>query len=104
MNTIKKTLGKRISQFRKQKKLTQYELAEIIGMDDKNLSRIETGHIYPNVENLEQIIKALDVKAWQLFHEEDELSIEAMKSEILSGLENDKTVISLYLHLKTVKF
>jgi transcriptional regulator with XRE-family HTH domain len=102
MNKIKKNLGNKISLYRKVKQLKQIELAEIIDMDVKNLSRIETGHIYPTVDNLEAISKALEVNVWQLFYSDNEISVEDMKSEIINLLNDDKLVISLYLHLKTI--
>ena len=52
MIEVKKLLGKRIAEIRKSKKMQQEDLAEIIGIEPNNLSKIETGKNYPNPENL----------------------------------------------------
>ncbi len=40
---IKKSFGARIKELREQKGLNQEQLAEIIGLESRHLSRIETG-------------------------------------------------------------
>ena len=55
MENIRKSLGLRIKEVRKNKKLTQTQLAEKIGIDYKHLSRIEVGSSYPSINTLEKI-------------------------------------------------
>lgn len=43
---IKVLLGKRIREYRLKHGLTQFQLAEKLGIDDKHLSRIELGKKY----------------------------------------------------------
>ena len=50
-----------ISAMRKQKDMTQKELAEIIGITDKAVSRWETGKGFPDVSLLSSLAEALDV-------------------------------------------
>ncbi len=64
---IKKELGKRIQDYRKQQNLTQERLAEIVGIDTISMSKIETGRNYPTAENLEKIAKTLNVEVYELF-------------------------------------
>lgn len=64
---IKKLLGKRIQEIRKAKKLTQEKVAEYIGIETNSLSNIETGRFYPTSENLEKIIKILEISPRELF-------------------------------------
>ena len=59
--TLKQDLGQRIQKLRKDKKITQEQLAEMVGIDPKNISRIEKGNNYPTAENLTSIAKALHV-------------------------------------------
>ena len=53
MNTVK--TGSFISQLRKEKGLTQKQLADVLGVTDKAVSRWETAKNYPDIELLEQI-------------------------------------------------
>jgi len=96
---VKKELGKKIQFLRKSKKITQDELSEIIGMDPKNISRIENGNTYPTAENLNAIANALDVDVYELFVF-NEISYDKMKTEIIDALNNEKTVLHLYKSLK----
>lgn len=41
---LKQDLGQRIQYLRKQQKLTQEALAELVGIDPKNISKIENGN------------------------------------------------------------
>ena len=103
MNNIKQILGKNISRYRKAQKLTQSQLAEKIGIDVKKLSRIETGHNYPNSANLAQISDILNTTPWKLFYESPKISVDEMRNFIISSIKNDKIATDLYLHLKTLK-
>ena len=44
---IKTLLGKRIREYRQKYGMTQFQLAEKLGIDDKHLSRIELGKNMP---------------------------------------------------------
>lgn len=64
MNTEK--TGNFISQLRKEKGLTQKQLADAIGVTDKAVSRWETAKNYPDIELLEQIAHFFDVTVSEL--------------------------------------
>lgn len=66
MNT-KELLGLRVKEFRKQKKLTQEKLAEIIGVDNGYISKLEVGQNFPSITTLEKIADVLDVELYELF-------------------------------------
>ena len=66
MNT-KELLGLRVKEFRKQKKLTQERLAEIIGVDNGYISKLEVGQNFPSITTLEKIADVLDVELYELF-------------------------------------
>lgn len=63
----KKLLGQRIKYFRKAKKLTQEQLAEIVNMEPNSISIIESGRNFPTLNSLEKIAKALNVELNILF-------------------------------------
>ena len=97
---LKKILGKRIKFFRKRLGLSQTQLAELVNIEMKSLSRIESGHNYPQCENLVAIARVLKVTPWQLYFDEKEPDLETMKKEIISALDKDKSKITpLYQYL-----
>lgn len=97
---LKKLLGKRIQELRKKSKYTQEKFAEIINIDPKNVSKIENGNNYPSAETLTAIAKALDVDIYELFVFNNDIPYSQMKDEIISALEDDKTILYLYKQLK----
>ncbi len=99
---LKKDLGRKIQTLRKERKMTQERLAELVGIDPKNISRIENGNNYPSPENLSAIAQALNVEIYELFVF-NEISYSKMKQEIITALENPKNVLLLYNSLKFCK-
>jgi len=99
---LKKNLGKRIQFLRKSKKITQENLAEEIGIDPKNVSRIENGNSYPSAETLTAIAKALSVDIYELFVFKDEISYSEMKNEIINALDDKKNILYFYKLLKNI--
>ena len=67
MKNTKELLGARIKELRKAKKLSQEELAELIGIEPRHMSRIEVGKSYPSLDRLERIAKALDAELRDFF-------------------------------------
>lgn len=58
--TRKRSLGMRIKKLRKDKKMTQTDLAEAVGYSGKSsVARVESGDNYPGPEKLEKIASAL---------------------------------------------
>lgn len=64
---IKKAFGEKVKRLRNKRKLTQEQLAEIIEMSPKNLSKIEVGASFVSSETLDKLLVALDVTAEELF-------------------------------------
>lgn len=101
---LKLSIGKKIKFFRKKMSLSQEQLAEMVNMETKSLSRIESGHNYPMYENLVSISSALGVEPWQLFFTENSKDVETMKNEIVSALEKDESKVSaMYQYLLMLK-
>ena len=55
-------IGKIIKNARKKAKLTQAQLAEILGMSDKSIGGIENGNQFPLVKNFLSMIEVLNIK------------------------------------------
>lgn len=59
MDIDKKLIAKVIQEARRNAKMTQYELAEKIGISEKHLSKIETGKNYPTLDTFLKILSVL---------------------------------------------
>lgn len=103
MKDIKKLLGKRIKELRKEKALSQEGLAEIIGIEPNNLSRIENGKNYPTPENLSKIADALGVDIHKLYLFNHHKNYDNIKNEIISALENESFGRLLYKFYELIK-
>ncbi len=99
---LKSQLGQKIQMLRKKKRLTQEKFAEMIGIDPKNVSKIEIGANYPSPETLTSIAKALEVDIYELFVFKQELSPDEMRSRIVSAITDDKTAFYLFQMLKVM--
>ena len=64
---IEKSIGKRIQELRKKKKLTQDQLAELIDVTPHFLSSLERGVYNIKLDTLVQIINHLDCSADDIF-------------------------------------
>ncbi len=85
MNT-KELLGLKVKEFRKQKKFTQEQLSEMVGVDNGYISKLEVGQNFPSLKTLEKIAKALDVELYELFHYTD-IKDKNFKDEIIKIYE-----------------
>ncbi|MDE5539660.1 MAG: helix-turn-helix domain-containing protein, partial [Bacilli bacterium] len=74
----KEKIGKFISEVRKEKGLTQKELARKIYISDKAVSKWERGLSFPDIELLEDLASVLDVSI-----------VELLKGEKLKKLESE---------------
>ena len=54
-------IGSRISEFRRARKLSQFQLAELAEVTDSYISHIETGRKKPSLESLVRIASALGI-------------------------------------------
>ena len=69
METLKKTVGENLANLRKEKKLTQLELAEMFNYSDKAVSKWETGETLPELEVIYQLCEFYGVTLDYLTHE-----------------------------------
>ncbi|MCM1264990.1 MAG: helix-turn-helix domain-containing protein [Candidatus Gastranaerophilales bacterium] len=61
LETDKKKIGQIFKKYRKDMNLTQFELAEKVGLNEKQISRIEAGLNYPTYMTFVSLIKVLNV-------------------------------------------
>lgn len=66
MNRIKELLGKRIKELREKRGYTQQQLAEKVGIDQRNLSKIECGITFPS-KSLAELARCLQISLPELF-------------------------------------
>lgn len=65
------TLGEKITKLRKEKKFSQIDIANSIGVSRDAISKYERGDIVPSVENAKKIADVLDVSLDYLVSEEE---------------------------------
>lgn len=56
------SLGDNIRTFRKMKKITVEELAEVVGISESHLKKIEAGTRQPSIATYQRIVDALGIK------------------------------------------
>lgn len=101
---IRKLLGARIQELRKSKNITQEYLAELVGIDTVSLSNIERGKYYPSSENLNKILKILNVEPAELFEFQHLASHQELLDEMFSTMKNNEKLTRLvYKFFKLVK-
>lgn len=107
MNTEK--VGRFIAEQRKRKSLTQKQLADLLNVTDKAVSRWETGKGYPDIETLKALSEKLDVSLNELLSGEfipNERAAEKAEQHIVDAYKKEKrtrkkstVVVSLVLAL-----
>ena len=92
---MKKLLGKRIKELRLKNNYTQEKLSEILGIGERNLSKIECGVNFVSAETLERLSSALGVSYKEMFDFEHLKDDELKKDELISAIQHDEIDISL---------
>ncbi len=95
---LKQEFSKKLKELRKQRKLTQEQLAEIVHVDFRHISYLETARSFPSCDLLERLCKALNVSFCELFDFNKEISREELitnLTELMNRLDNKK-LNSLY--------
>ena len=89
----KNTFGKKLQQIRRVKNLTQSELAEKAGINEKHISKIETGVYFPTYNTLSKILKALDIDIKDMgleFNTQNDNPFYIKSLQILNNVEDEK--------------
>src|SRR5574344_1335539 len=90
MGKIKKLFGRKIKEYRKEHGFTQAQLAELVNVDDKHISCIESGKNFPSPDLIERLATALKIEPKDLFefyYLQDETDL---KSDIIKMLDELK--------------
>jgi len=95
---IKKDFGQRIKELRTKKGITQYQLAEMINIDPKHMSHIETGRSFPKADLIEKIATVFDIEYTDLFKTEhlQEKQEKLRKINLILNNLSDKDLNTLY--------
>ena len=89
-------LGEKIKLCRENKKMTQNEVAEILGVKSATISKYEAGSLEPNIESLKKLAELFEVSIDELIRE-DEFDISKINIlEILREQKNMQLKGSLY--------
>lgn len=90
---LKKEIGQRMKEFRKQLRLTQVEMAPHCGIGRADLSRVEKGEVFPGIFILTTLSKKFRLSLnWVLLNEgnmlnPDEETIKKTKGKMIFGEE-----------------
>lgn len=82
MNSLK-LFGKRIKELRKKNNLTQEQLAEKLGVFQKQVGNIETGTTFTTMVNLEKLADVFGLEIKDLFEYDYQKSSEELVDEII---------------------
>lgn len=84
-----KVFGQFIARSRKEKNMTQADLASIIGVTDKAISRWERGIGFPDINTLEPLSNALDISLLELMRsEKSDMNNNLSESEVTEMMAN----------------
>lgn len=88
MGVFREKVGQRIRQLRKAAGLTQERLARRAGMDYKYLGGVERGERNVTLDNVERIVRALDVEPYEpfLFGTRSSRPVGKLSEEVLLNL------------------
>lgn len=88
METLKKCFGSRIKEIRESRNISQEALAELVNMESRHISRIETGKSFTTLENIAKIASALKTDISELFLFEHKKDKEFLVREINDYLDS----------------
>ena len=80
-------LGEKIKKYREEKKLTQLEVAEVLGVKPATISKYEAGTLEPNIESLKKLAELFGVSVDELLKEDE---FDVSKINVLEVLREQK--------------
>ena len=86
-------IGKKISECRKQKGMTQKELAELLNITDKAVSKWERGLNFPDIALLEQLADALQISVTELLGIENTPREQAVLDIAVIAQQEKRTIV-----------
>lgn len=98
---------KKLQQIRKAKGLTQEKLAELAGVHEKHISKLELGTYKPSFDTLNKVLTALDLKIDEVGLNLEKVSVNDnpfyIKSVQILNSANDEELEFYYSLLKTAQ-
>ncbi len=95
MQSVKELFGKRIKELRKEKNLTQEQLAELVDIDTRNIIKIENSQTFPRLKTIEKFMEIFEISASDLFRTEHLQDTAFLKEKILQKLDKDDDLVRL---------
>ena len=83
-------IGNKIKQYRENKKMTQKEIAEILGVEPATISKYESGMIEPRIESLKKLSNIFEITLDELVNDDEKFEIS--KINILEILKEQKDI------------
>ena len=95
-------LGEKIKKYREEKKMTQVEVADVLGVKPATISKYEAGTLEPNIESLKKLAELFGVSVDELL-KEDEFDISKINMlEVLREQKEMKLKGNLYHNTQIV--
>lgn len=93
-----KAFGKRIKELRKNKKLTQEKLAELINVEPQQICRIENGACFTTFDTLEKLAQVLETSIADFFNNSHIKTTQELIDELTNKLNNasEKDIMLIY--------
>lgn len=82
-------LGEKIKKYREEKKITQVEVAEVLGVKPATISKYEAGTLEPNIQSLKKLAELFEISVDELVREDE---FDASKINILEVLKEQKSM------------
>lgn len=82
-------LGEKIKKHREEKKITQVEVAEVLGVKPATVSKYEAGTLEPNIESLKKLAELFEISVDELLREDE---FDVSKINILEVLREQKSM------------
>ncbi|HLP98672.1 MAG TPA: helix-turn-helix transcriptional regulator [Sideroxyarcus sp.] len=86
MADTRQKLGRRIKELRKKSGMTQEQLADLVRIDPRHLSRLERGVHYPSIDTLELIAQYLHVPIKELFTFPEDETPDMLRNRLMQSL------------------
>ena len=81
-------IGSKIKEYRELNKMTQKDIAEILGVEPGTISKYEVGTIEPNIESLKRLAETFNITVDELINDKEEFDIS--KINVLEVLREQK--------------
>ncbi len=97
MESIKVLFGRKIKELRKKRNYTQAKLAEMVNVDDKHISCIESGKNFPSPDLIERLSNAFEVEPkdfFEFYYLDDSLNLKKSISNMVEKLGKDELILT----------